>query len=236
MLYPSSQTAGSSSGVTVTGGGFAPNESVLVSYVGNLTAGGTAVEQMTVLAFPNGTFVAPNLPVPVEVSPGSYTVTATGQQSNTTATASLTVLAPGTTPTITPTSTPTPTPTPTPTASSASTLAPAIILDKVLILHAVKTQHVSTQTLHLGEQADFYVLYHTVNPGKRKPSASLTITKDGKLLLDPKLTSLILGHHAAFGVHLAFSDKKFLGRLYAHFKVMLASSSEKRDRRFYVVT
>jgi hypothetical protein len=115
-------------------------------------------------------------------------------------------------------------------------LAPTIILDKVLILHTVNTQHISTQTLHLGEQADFYVLYHTVNPGKRKPSVSLTITKDGKLLLQPKLTSLILGHHAAFGVHLAFSDKKFLGRLYAHFKVMLASSAEKRDRRFYVIT
>jgi len=256
-LYPGTQTAGAMSGVTVTGGGFQGSESISVSYVASRPDGSTVVEQRTGTAFPNGTFVIPNLPVPADVGAGSYQVTAVGQSSGKSASASLTVVpAPTATPTntllpnstatptntlvptatVTPTAALTSTPTPTFTATASRTSNPkaAVLIDKVLILRHVNGRNVASQQVRVNQAADFFVLYHLANAGRLKPSASLTVTRNGRPMKVPKLHSVTLGHHAAFTARITFTHKKATGKFYAHFHLNLGSASVKRDRKFYV--
>jgi hypothetical protein len=99
----------------------------------------------------------------------------------------------------------------------------------------VKGQHVSThQHVHLREPIDFYVLYHVTNPGKLAPSATLSLTKNGKALVTSAINAVILGKHPAFGARVTFKAQSSVGMLYAHFRITLGAAVVKRDRRVYV--
>lgn len=255
-LLPSSQFAGST--VTVTGAGFTAGETVVVSYTPSLS-GGDTLEQVTVTAADDGTFIAPGLQVSSDTVPGTYTVSAGGQDSGTTASATLTVYAASGTDTSATTTAPPDTAVPTDTAiatdtpaaevtatlvatvipttpTATSTPAPDVTIDKVLILHRAGTHFISTKQLRVGEQGDFYLLYHLTQAQGLIPKASLAITKDGILIGNPRLIPLILGHHPAFGVRLELRDKHYTGKLYAHFHISVGAFVTKRDRRFYLVT
>lgn len=78
--------------VTVAGTGFGASEAVAVNYTANLSAGGTAVEQVGGTSDTTGSF-AVTLPVPTTVAAGNYTVTATGASTHVSATALLGVTA-----------------------------------------------------------------------------------------------------------------------------------------------
>jgi len=238
-LYPGTQPAGVTSGVTVSGEGFRGSETVSVSYVASRPDGSTVVEQATGTAFPDGTFVIPNLPVSADVGTGSYLVTAVGQSSGKSASASLTLVpahttTPSASPTLTFTATPTAIPVPTFTVTAPPHPKASVLIDKVLILHHVNDKNVASQQVRMNKATDFFVLYHLANAGSLKPSASLTVTRNGRPMKVPKLHSVTLGHHAAFTARITFTDKRATGKFYAHFHLNLGSASVKRDRKFYV--
>lgn len=117
VIAPDTVNAGGLASLTIYGGEFLPNEPVSVSYDASLLDGSTQHEELAGLTQANGTFVLKNLPVPANIAPGSYTITAHGASSGITATVTLTAMS------STSTSTTAATPTPTPTVTSTSSPA-----------------------------------------------------------------------------------------------------------------
>jgi hypothetical protein len=121
-LQPSSTGPGTS--VRVFGSGFAAQELVRVQYFAQQAGGDVFLIQATATTAADGSFANLQLSVPPNIQAGFYRVTATGQNSNRSATAILTVLRPTATPTLTTTPTPTRTPTVTPTKTPVPTATP----------------------------------------------------------------------------------------------------------------
>jgi hypothetical protein len=120
---PNPVQAGDPSGVDVSGSGFAPGEQVNVGYTPTLTDGTIANLNVTTTALSTGAILVGFLPVPANVLPGTYTITAIGSTSNIFATTNLQITAaPGTG--ATPTDTPVPSPTPTASAALTTTITP----------------------------------------------------------------------------------------------------------------
>jgi hypothetical protein len=109
-VAPNPVQAGDPDGVSVTGTGFAPGESVNVGYTPSLTGGGSTNVDVTTTAQNNGTILVGYLPVPADAVPDTYAVSAVGFTSGSFATATLQITAAGV---ATPTDTPVPAPTPT---------------------------------------------------------------------------------------------------------------------------
>jgi hypothetical protein len=104
-----------------------------------------------------------------------------------------------------------------------------------MILHAVGQNQVDTRTLHFSEGASFVVIYHAVDPLNVSPSATLTITRNGKQLGSYQMAAITYQGKPAFYKHLTMKKKSMAGKLYAHFHLSLGSATAKRDRRFYVL-
>ena len=150
------------------------------------------------------------------------------------------LIQPTATPTITPTPTATQTPlptatlTPTPTATPTATPLPppSVVIDGVRLRHTVRGQWQTTKTVRLHERIDFLLMYHDVNPGSLLPSATLSMTKNGKLLATYTLKSETYRGQQAFHRTLLFN--RGVGTFFAHFRVALGSAIARRDRRFSV--
>jgi len=93
-ISPSDVNPGGS--VTVSGGGFAPNEPVTVALSGNGAAGRT----VTATANGDGTLPPTAITIPTGLAPGSYTISATGGASGRNASGLVTVQATGTSRTV----------------------------------------------------------------------------------------------------------------------------------------
>jgi hypothetical protein len=248
-LDPSTVTAGAPQGVSVTGVGFGSNEKVQVGYTAKLNTGATALQQTEATAFA-GAFSA-TLPVPLTTVGGSYDVTAKGESTGATATATLIVKASPNAPVLTntaiPTATSSPTGTPsitrTPSATSTpiatatpvSTAIPGVAIDRVEILHLVNGSLEDTRDLHLGERASFVVLYHTSGGAGLIPSSTVIVTKRGRAIHEYGMHATTVDGHAAFERTAYFTRRKLSGVLFAHFMVMFGSNTAKRDRRFHLM-
>jgi hypothetical protein len=226
-IQPDQEVAGPNATVAVTGGGFAPGETVTLSYNATLDNGTPSVETAGAMTFDNGTFVA-TLPVPADVAPGDYTVTAIGLSSTYQASGDLTVLAPDESAQPTDTA-----PAPTATVAPSPTAArPPVAIDGVAILPRGKTA--DTQHLLLGQAARFVVMYHLATHSSQKPSASLSITKSGKPIGTYSLSRTTYDGKAAFARTITLGPSSVAPRLYAHFRITLGNAAAKRDRRFAV--
>lgn len=94
ILAPSTGPAGTTTSVTVSGTGFGSNETVTINYTATLTtsngAGNTSPESISAQTNTSGAFSA-TLPVPSNIVPGTYTITATGTTSNLQTNSTLTI-------------------------------------------------------------------------------------------------------------------------------------------------
>lgn len=143
QLNPTGEVAGSGVGVTANGTGFGPSEKVVISYSVPMSDGGSTIEQTQLTSLSNGTFSVPIAAVVPGALPGPVTVTAVGQTSHRSATATLNVLIATPTPTntVVPTPTPTNTPTNTPRPTKTPTATPVPKKPYVLAFKTAKLQY-----------------------------------------------------------------------------------------------
>lgn len=165
-LNPTIVQVGTGAPITVSGSGFAANESILVSYPAIMADGTSLPEQAFTTANASGAFSNVQLNVPTALAGGPYLVTARGQTSTRTATATFTATAPTPTPRPTvnlpppppppslATATPTPLPSPTPIPPTATPIPPAQA--SIVSLHAQVNGH-TVKAPRIGQKVAFPV-------------------------------------------------------------------------------
>lgn len=94
----------------------------------------------------------------------------------------------------------------------------------------------NTQTVRVGQPADFRVEYSRVNSAGLVPAAVLTITRNGKPIMTVTMDRARYDNRPAFHKVIRFKSRDVASKLYAHFQLSLGPARAKRDRRFALIS
>jgi hypothetical protein len=197
------------------------------------TLGSTSTATATTTGIPS-----PTAPV------GTTTATVTGTPATATATATRTSVVTSGTATPTPTATRTAATTPTATATKPTIVgSPSISIQKIQILQIAGAHEKDTQHVHLKKKVRFLAFYNLKRAGKLKPSGQLVLTRNGKTIYSAKMYPFSLAvkngpfsstNLVGLRKGLTLKDKRYTGKLLAHFRLWIAKASVKKDRVFWL--